>query len=301
MNETTDGLTAQTVDELTDAIDDVEAHGLREVAAAATIGAAVIGAGGAALAAGHGSNPTPGPKTPAIVQQALDDSRQLANDAADGAGQLGQSAKSDAQLVAGHTLTAVHSAVDPTVHQVSGTVHGVATAVTSIAQDVSSFASQTAGSAIHTAGTTAGNAEALATKTAGGAVTTATQTAGKTIDSASQIAVDKVDRVNTTVRGVRGAAINLVSATQDKVNRGWNLSFDVLGEKVSIGGNMLTPTGTLSIVNAKGHTLATAKIGHGTCSIHLSAIGQDKTVTVQYSGDNLYAPTTLQWHTPVGF
>src|SRR3954451_14886664 len=50
----------------TDELEDVEAHGLREVAAAAGIGAAVLGAGGAAIAASSSSHVGPAPVMPRV-------------------------------------------------------------------------------------------------------------------------------------------------------------------------------------------------------------------------------------------
>lgn len=289
MNETTNGLPAQNVDELTDVIDDVEAHGLREVAAAASIGAAVIGAGGAALAASHGSAPTPGPRTPAIVQQALDDSRQLAQDASQGAGQLAHSVTGDATTTTGHAVKAVHTAVDPTLQQVSGFTHDVATDATNLAHDVAGFATTTAGTTVRTA-----------TQTADKTVKTATGIATTEVDAATTVVNNKVDQVDATVAGVRSTAISLVSATVDKVNQGWNLNFNVLGDNVQTGGNMLAPSGTLSIVNDQGRTLASAKVANGVCSIHMAAFGQRRTVTIHYSGDRRFAPSSMQW-LPTGF
>ena len=73
--------------------DDVEAHGLREVAAAGVIGATDIGAGGVALTSAH----TPVPRTPAVVQQAIDDTNQLTGDARDGAQDLAGATAGDAR------------------------------------------------------------------------------------------------------------------------------------------------------------------------------------------------------------
>ena len=300
MNETTNSLPAQNVDELTDVIDDVEAHGLREVAAAATIGAAVIGAGGVALAASHGSPQTPGPRTPAIVQQALDDSRQLTHDASQGAGQLADSVGGDATTIAGHAVSAVHTAVDPTLQQVGGLASDVKTDATALAQDIATFATTTAGGAVNTATQTADKAVNAATAIATDKVDTATTLATNKLDTATTLATNKVDQIGATVAGIHSTAISLVSATADKVNRGWDLSFNVLGDNVKTGGNMLTPSGTVSVIDSRGHTLASAKVIDGACSIHLSALGQNKTVTVHYSGDRHFGPSTLQWN-PLGF
>jgi hypothetical protein len=71
MDEATSGITDQGVTDLpAGAVEDVEAHGLREVAAAAGIGAAVLSAGGVALASSSGGPSAPVPQMPSGVQTA---------------------------------------------------------------------------------------------------------------------------------------------------------------------------------------------------------------------------------------
>ena len=302
MTETTNGLTGQPVDGATlDDIDDVEAHGLREVAAAAGIGAAVIGAGGVALAAGAGTNPTPGPRTPAIIQQALDDTRQLADDAREGASGLADSARSDANMLAGHTLASAHQLADPTVNQVTGEVNTVTATTVGLAGDVTSLAAGTAGAAAQLATKTAGNTVHVVATTAGAAIDTATDAADSAVNTATTAAANTVHKATTTVDGVRETAITVVGATVDKVNRGWDLSLNVLGDNVSTGGNMLTPSGKVAIKDETGHTLASAKVINGKAKVHLSAFGQNRTLTIHYGGDSNFAASTLHWQVPVGF
>src|SRR3954468_4647674 len=96
----------QNVDEL----DDVEGHGLREVAAAAGIGAAVLGAGGAAVAA-TATHPGPAPmmiKPPSIVSQTADDANTLVTDATPGAGGGGRPPVDDTEAGGGHTAPPPH-------------------------------------------------------------------------------------------------------------------------------------------------------------------------------------------------
>jgi hypothetical protein len=271
MTETNNGLPEQS-----DAIDldDVEAHGLREVAAAASIGAAVIGAGGAAFAA-SASGSAPVPRTPAIVQQLSHDAQQTAGHATGGASAIAGDATADARTLAGHTLTDAHQVADPTVHTASQDVSTIANDATALAHDVSAVAAHTASSEID-----------AATHAARGAVGTATDTAGRATKTA-----DMLER----------SVLRIANATVNAVGRGWDLSFDVLGANVGGDGNMLKPTGRVYVTDANGNTLATTKIGHGKATLHLDAIGQDKKLTIHYSGDASFASTTLQWQPPVGF
>jgi outer membrane murein-binding lipoprotein Lpp len=193
-------------------------------------------------------------------------------------------------MVGGHATADAHTLADPALRQVGSDVRDLNAAVNSIAQDVTSYATHTAGSTLKTVGSTAGNVAHTATQTAGKAVDGATSTAGKTVDGATH-----------TVIGVEKSALTVVSATYDALNRGWDLNLNVLGTGVKGGGNMLTPTGTISVLDASGHTLGSAKVGHGTCTIHLSALGKNQAVTIHYSGDKTFSATGLQWHAPVGF
>lgn len=302
MTETTNNLPGQPVDGVgPDDIDDVEAHGLREVAAAAGIGAAVIGAGGVALAAGHSSNPTPGPRTPAIVQQAMDDTRQLSGDATQGALGLASDARADADVLTGHTVTAVNNAVDPTVQSAKSDVQGVTATTVNLAGAVAGYATETAGSAVDLTTATAGSATNLATRTAGNALHVATTTAGAAVDTATTTAGKTVNTATTKVAHVEQSAINIVSATVDQVGKGWDLSLTILGDNVTTDGTTLMPTGTIAVKDATGHTLASAKVVNGKAKVHLSAIGQNRTVTIHYGGDSHFAASTLQWQAPVGF
>jgi hypothetical protein len=245
-------------------IDDVEAHGLREVAAAATIGAAVVGAGGMALASAH----TPVPKTPAIVQQATDDSRELANDGTDAAAEFAGAVGSDAGRFAKQVGGSAHAIVDPQLQRVSNRVHTVATAATDLASDASRLTARTVRSAGSTATGVAGDTQELA---------------------------------STKVSATTKTALKVLSATRSAVGQGWDLSVSVFGANARTGGDMLDPTGRVTVTNAAGHVLTSAKIGDGVCKLHIDAIGEHETLTIHYAGDDTYSAIQLLWNPPVGF
>jgi hypothetical protein len=266
MSETTNDRSPSTTD-LPDSVelDDVEAHGLREVAAAATIGAAVVGAGGAALAAAH----TPVPKTPAIVQQASADAHDLASHAADGSFELAGQLGSDTGRAVRHTGAAADPTADPAGRTAAGAVHGVAAAATGLAQDATQLSVHTASRTV----TTASGTERYAVRTAAHEVAT-----------------------------VQATTIRVVSATRSIVDHGWDLQLSVVGADASSRGAVLSPTGRITVSDAAGNILARARIRDGVCAVHLTALGENLSVRIEYPGsDDGYAAAFVTWTSPVGF
>ena len=262
MTETTNDRQA-TADIATD-LDDVEAHGLREVAAAATIGAAVVGAGGVALAAAH----TPAPKTPAIVQQASEDARDIVGDSSDAGYELAGAVGSDVGRFAKDASASAHQVIDPRVQGISGGVHSVGVTATGVAKDTSRLAAQTA--------------SAATTK-------------------ATYVTANSVDQATGEVRTVTQTSLRILGATRSVVDQGWDLSLQAFGSEVATGGDALNPTGRVTVTNATGNVLASAKLGDGIAKLHIKAVGKNEKLTIRYDGDAQYNAVQLAWRPPVGF
>jgi len=274
-------------DELVD-IDDVEAHGLREVAAAAGIGAVVLGGGAAAMAASS-SGTVPVPKTPAIVQQMGHDSHQLAKDATAGAQGIAGGALDDASALAGQALADAHTIADPTLHQVGADVNTVDRTAGTVVNDATSLTRNTTTHAVNLVNQTAGSTEKATFHAADQAVNDASATAGHAVKGA-----------DATVKSTEKTTIRVLGAAVNAVNKGWNLSFDVLGTKTSTGGNMLAPSGHISIVDASGATIASANVSNGKATLHTGALGHNENYTIWYSGDKVFGPSTIAWNLPTG-
>ncbi|HEU5033551.1 MAG TPA: hypothetical protein VFT62_02205 [Mycobacteriales bacterium] len=296
MSETTNELnqSADATDPQLD-IDDVEAHGLREVAAAASIGAAVIGAGGAAMAASHGAAPTV-PRTPAIVQQATNDAHQLSQDAHQAASGLAKDAAGDSLSLSRQAVSDTQQITQPSVDLAGNVGHSLSTSVSGIRQEATTAAinevNATARSASHTVGTVKGatiNAKDVAATDANKAVHATTEaTSSKTQGAFKQAGA------------VERSTIKVVGVTQNTVSRGWDMQLSILGAQANTGGSALQPGGTVSVVDAGGHTLATAKVSHGVCDLTLHLLGKSQSVTIHYSGDTHFSASSTNYQISVG-
>lgn len=267
-----------------DELDDVEGHGLREVAAAAGIGAAVLGAGGVAMAASAGHGPGPAPtmlKPPTIVSQTQDDANQLVTDTTHGIGGVTNQTLSDTEALAGHTLGQVNSITAPVVTTATNTV-----------QNATGLANQTVGDTTTLADHAISGATAIVNQTERTALDTVSateRTAFSTVDSAVKTATQQVSSVEST-------AIGVVSATEDKVGQGWTLDLSILGEQVSTGGNMLKPSGTVTVLDSTGKALASAKVVNGAATVSFDAAGHSGSYTIHYAGN---APSaSIVWLSP---
>ena len=256
----------QTIDEL----DDVEGHGLREVAAGAAIGAAVLGAGGVAFAATASSGPGPAPmmlKPPTIVSQTQDDANTLVNDATSGARGLAAQTLSDTQGVTGQTLAQVNSIAAPVVTTANDAVGGATNLATQTANDAT---------------TLTGHTVTAATGIVDQAVTNTLNTVGSVEHTALTTADAAVKTATDTVSSVESTAISVVNAVQDRVGQGWTLNLSILGENVGTGGNMLTPSGTVTVFDSDGTQVASANVINGAATVSFAAAGQAKSYTIHY-------------------
>jgi hypothetical protein len=146
-------------------IDDVEAHGLKEIAAGiVAAGAVTTGVAGAVHV-----NPLPGMRPPGAVEQIRDDATRTAGHATAAANTLA----ADATQTAGHASAAAHGIADPTVARVQATIASTLGAVDKIVADTVPNIDRTVESTARTVTSTANSAAATARSTAAAAETTA--------------------------------------------------------------------------------------------------------------------------------
>jgi hypothetical protein len=268
----------------TDELDDVEGHGLREVAAAAGIGAAVLGAGGGAVAATAGHGPGPAPmllKPPTIVSQTQDDANQLVTDAVRGVGGVANQTLNDTEALTGHTLAQVNSITAPVV-----------TVATNTAQSAHDLATTTAGDAT----TLAGHEVTAATVIVSQTERSALDTVASTERTAFTLADSTLKTATREVSSVESTAISVVTATENKVGQGWTLDLSIVGERVSTGGNVLSPSGTATVFDSTGKALASAKVVNGAATLSFDAAGHSGSYTIHYAGSTPSA--TISWLSP---
>jgi hypothetical protein len=213
----------------------------------------------------------------------------MASHAAGGAGQLAGDAAQDSATLAGHTARDAQQLTDPTVTAAKSAVTNATGLAATTAKAATTILHAAAQSAASTATTTAGAAERAATTTAAKAAEVATTTADREVAGAK-----------SEVRAVAQTAIQVVGVAEDIVNRGWNLDLSIVGTGAHTDGTVLMPTGTVRIVDASGHTLATTKIKSGKASLALHALGATDKVTIQYGGDQNFAGASIHYQLPSG-
>jgi hypothetical protein len=274
MNENEELLTATEqagTDEQVMDIDDVEGHGLREVAAG--LGAAAVLAGGAGAATAAVANLSVHPSLPGTGTQAsvsINDPITASDQAVDGA---------IADVRADRA-----AAIDLAAHEVSATASNVGTA--------SRLASQEVGAAARLAG----NATTTATKVTAGVENAAFETtnkagstAGSTVTSTSSTASSTTS--STTSTATRKAATVLTVTTHAASVTTTDVLMTVSDLNPSAGTSVSTQsmTGWISI-QIGGRTLAQVQVVDGKASISLNTkdiVGQ--TVNFVYSGDAEHA------------
>ena len=264
-------------EQITPEVDDVEAHGLKEIAAGiVTVGA--ISTGGVALAASSGPSVPPSP----IVQQAADDATAAAGHAtgaittlaADATGLAGHAAD-NAKATAASELTATEAFVDATRN----------TADRVVADNVSSI-----DRAVSDAARTAFSTANLVVTTAQGEVKTATDTATRTANTAQETA-------NRTATTATSTALSVVRMVQDLANH-WNVDVAVFGASVAADGSLTKPGGTITLTDGTGGVLATADIHDGTATLRFTTPSGSGSLTLHYPGDGLWGPTQLPLQLP---
>lgn len=279
-NEAAEGLAENQFDDL----DDVEGHGLREIAAG--VGTAAIVVGGAATFASqatHSAIVPPRPQVPSVVSQLASDTTTLTGHAVSGATGIADDAVAGAKSLVDPTLNQVASQVDSTL----ATAKGDVTATTQWARGVANYATttvaNTTGPAVQAADAITKNITHYAGQVAGDAVSLAGSAVGATTNLVGQ-----------QVKSIIGTTLQVTATAQSLVNNaGWTLGVSVLGDHVGTDGKVLSPTGVVSITDASGNAIASMHLADGKCTITLATSVIGGTLTMHYPGDALYGPSTL--------
>lgn len=274
MNENEELLTATEqagTDEQVIDIDDVEGHGLREVAAG--LGAAAVLAGGAGAATAAVANLSVHPSLPGAGTQAsvsINDPITASDQAVDSSIAAVRAERAAALDLASHEVAAtsrnVTTAARLAGNAVEGATHVAAnatTAATRVAAGVEATAFQTTNKAGSTAGSTAQATSSTASSTTSSTTSTATRKAATVLTVTTSAASVTTTNVLMTVSDLNPSAATSVS-TQSM-------------------------TGWISI-QLGGRTLAQVQVVDGKASIALNTkdiVGQ--TVNVVYSGDAEHA------------
>jgi hypothetical protein len=164
--------------------------------------------------------------------------------------------------------------------------------------DTVNQAARTATDAVDTTARTTDAAVTTSVNTVNNAPSIAVNAADSTVNKAATLAGGVERAATTKVHAVEKSVLDVVSSVKDLAGHGWTLNLSVLGTSARSGGNMLTPTGTVSIVDSNGRTIASSSLANGACTLHLGAIGQHNNLTINYSGDAHFAQTALKWIVP---
>ena len=266
--------------------DDVEAHGLKEMAVGLSVAATI---GGAAAAVGTQAL-QPQVKLPGFVQQAVSDANELAGNAADGATEFAQdsvgSTRDFAGGVAGDAIDMAGNVASTTISTVNQKVNQNLDRATEIADGALS----TAGSHVDTTFDTAGNTRDMALDLTGDVASTASTVAGNTARTAKEAATDAAIGTTKTAIEVVGYARSVVG--------GWSMDVKVLGGNVHAGGDALAPSGTVTVTDSKGNVVTSATLKDGKCTLHLQGAGADASYTLNYGGDLTFATSILNHRVP---
>jgi hypothetical protein len=90
--------------------------------------------------------------------------------------------------------------------------------------------------------------------------------------------------------------MSVVNSTVAKVGKGWTLDLSILGAHVATGGNMLSPSGTVTVTDSDGNTVGTAKVANGAATVSFAAAGHSGQYTIHYAGN--LPSTHLVWLSP---
>jgi hypothetical protein len=277
--------------ELTDEIDDVEGHGVKEVVAG--LGVATVLAGGAAGAMQLTSAPLSVHPSGGDVSITVADPIDTAASTAHSAFGTAQATTDAALQTSDQAIASGLSTVAAAPATADRAVHDTATAVSTAVANAKATVQQTkdwatgpvvdgAKADVHAVATAADNAVRYATDTADSATSTVTSTAATTVGNAGTTLRD-VDRkiatilsvtTTTATNGVHTAVVTLKAATdgagvQADTAGGWVLvkSGDLILAQVHMSGGTATATWTNAVT------------GHGS-------------VSISYTGDNVFAASS---------
>ncbi len=274
---------------LIDEVDDVEGHGLKEVAAGIGVAAVVVG-GGAGVAQGlthsaaqqgavHVST------TSTSVQADVADPIGALDRATDRAVSDARAARDGAMGTASTTATGAQSTATGTAAAAVTYTQSVAAAAQTIAHGVTNYAASTATGTATGAATTARAAAATASDTATGTAAATTAYAGHVASAAGNLANQTVSSiaptVQTTLRTANTVAGNAVTTVVNVTQLGAGAAVDAA-----------TATGWVR-VSAGGVMLGEAHVSSGEATVHWVDPTGDRTVTLTYSGDDVFPGSSI--------
>jgi hypothetical protein len=259
-------------------LDDVEGHGMREVAAG--LGAAAVLAGGGTAAAAavgvHPSLPHLGSPTPSIsnpidsVDRTTDWAIGTSRDARDGALDSAATLASEATALAGHEVTTT-----------SATASGIVAGTERTAGSVLDASGQLVRDEARTAGQAVGSTEATALQVTRGAVTTT----NAVVSGASTMAT------STTTDAVRKAAtvLQLTTSTVNALETTIVATVETLDPQAGAGASGMGSDGWVTF-SLGGENIASVQIsdGQATITIKTASLG-GKVLQAVYGGDSIHA------------
>ena len=264
-------------DSLNDSLDDVEGHGLKEVAAG--LGAAAVLAGGAAGAthlasSSIGVHPSSGgPGIAVTVNDPVGTANQLTDNAITAAQHQRDGAENLAVDQVGKTDQRVALVKAGAAGAVQGTTK-LADSTTAWAGDVTQATKTLATAEVKATGTLAAHEASTATTVADKQVASTTTTAGSTVRDVDRKVATILSVVTTTAAdGVHTAKITLTA-----VDAGAG------ADTSTAGGWVLVKDGDV--------VLAQVQMTHGSASASFNLpVGSGHSVSVSYTGDNVFAPS----------
>lgn len=269
-------------------LEDVEAHGLKEIAVGIAA-AGVMGSGGAALAAMSGPSIPPVP----IVEQARDDAMAAAGHATGAVGQI----QRDAGTLAEHATSNARDIADPLVLAAQNTAADTVRFAEDTVTSTRATVDRTADAAIGNIDRAVDSTARYATSTASSAVATATSTVTSTKDTVDRTVAPIQRTAESTVETAAATALTVVRSVEDLANH-WTVDVGVLGVSASGEGSVTHPSGTVSVSDGMGGILASADIHDGRATLTFETPAAGGTFTLHYPGDGSWAPSTQILHLP---
>lgn len=269
-------------------LEDVEAHGLKEIAAGiAAVGA--ISTGGAAMAAMSGPAIPPAP----IVEQARDDALGAAGHATGALGQLGR----DAGTLAEHATENARGIADPLVLAAQNTVTDTGRFATDTVESTRVAVDRAVDETVGNIDTFVNDTARFATTTANATLATAATTLSSTKATVDRTVAPIQRTIESTTTGAVATALTVVNTVEDLANH-WTVNVGVLGASAKAEGSLTHPSGTVTVSDGMGGILATADIkdGHATLTFETPAAGGS--FTLHYPGDGTWAPSSQVLHLP---
>lgn len=267
-------------------LDDVEGHGMREVAAGLGA-AAVLATGGTAAASAlgvhptlpHLNNPNPSISDPVgSVDRTTDWGITTARGARDGA--LGT-----AGATADHAVTVAGQQVSAAATTAGAVAHGTVQVAGAFVDAAGTIARSEVGTATQVAGSTESTALSTAGSTAAGATTTAGSVASGTVSTASSTTDDATRKVATVLQ--------LTTSTVNALETSVTATVENLNPQAGAGTTGMGSTGWVTF-SLGGETIATVQLtnGQATVTVKTASLG-GKVLQAVYSGSATSAASML--------